>query len=188
MRNFHQIGQNVQVFPIMHAVMRRKDLWNLNNARTATPNSPHREANDIWLRYCDVTPESTVESVINDHKTHCFPAWSELPEVRPVIFDLMRSVNGIELGRVIITHLGPGKRIYPHSDSGSYAKLFERYHVLLQSDNGCVFKCGGEEVTMKTADVWWLDNTQVHEVVNNSGNDRYSLIVDIRCHDDYRSD
>ena len=80
MRNFHQIGQNVQVFPIMHAVMRRKDLWNLNNARTATPNSPHREANDIWLRYCDVTPESTVESVINDHKTHCFPAWSELPE------------------------------------------------------------------------------------------------------------
>jgi hypothetical protein len=33
---------------------------------------------------------------------------------------------------------------------------------------------------MKTGDIWWFDNSQEHEVLNNSADDRLALIVDIR--------
>jgi len=31
-----------------------------------------------------------------------------------------------------------------------------------------------------SGEVWWFDNTQEHEVMNNSADDRIVMIVDIR--------
>ena len=42
--------------------------------------------------------------------------------MRPIVFDLMRRIEAVSLGRVIITRLQPGGRIAPHADTdGDYA-------------------------------------------------------------------
>ena len=87
---------------------------------------------------------------------------------------------GVRLGRVIITRLPPGKTITPHVDSGSHAEYYDRYHVTLQNNPGSIFRCGNEHVFMATGDIWWLDNSIEHEVINNSVDDRITMIVDIR--------
>jgi hypothetical protein len=45
---------------------------------------------------------------------------------------------------------------------------------------GAVLKAGDEQINMLTGECFWFDNSQVHEVVNNSADERVSMVVDIR--------
>jgi len=100
--------------------------------------------------------------------------------IRDVVLNLMRRVNGVQLGRVVITRLAPGKSIAAHEDHGAPAWFYQRYQVMLQCRPGCVFKCGEEVIAASTGEVFWFDNTKTHSVTNNSDTDRIALIVDVR--------
>lgn len=172
------MAEGVDTMPLVHALHTRPDLWNRNALRREYPGTPHRECDDIWLRF---QPEGmTVDQIVDAHESVNYSGFAELPAARSIIFALMRQVEGERLGRVMITRLAPGKRIYPHVDGGDHAAYFKRYQVALQSYPGVVFRAADEQVQMRTGDVWWFDNSQEHEVVNNSGDDRLALIIDIR--------
>lgn len=178
MRNFYRLTQGLDTSHIMHDLTSRPELWNRNDLRRAYPGTPHRECDDIWLRF---QPEGlTNEQIVDAHESVNYPAMSELPMVRSIIFGLMRQVEGERLGRVLITRLAPGKRIYPHADGGDHAAYFRRYQIALHSLPGVLFRAGDEQVNMRTGEVWWFNNGIEHEVVNNSADDRVALIVDIR--------
>lgn len=190
MRNFLKLAQGVNVLPLLHAVHRQDYLWNENNLRTTHVQSPHTEVDDIWLRFNDLTKykklpkkkdQSEYAGIIDEHESICYPAWFKLPEAHPLIFDLMRMVNGIRLGRVLITRLAPGKSIAAHVDGGEHAAYYERYHLILQNSPGSNFRAGDETICMRAGDLYWFDNSKEHEVINRSADDRVTLIVDIRC-------
>lgn len=170
--------------PLMAALMRQPELWNQNKLRTTHPESPHTEVSDIWLRFNDLTKYEAAgeySGVIDEHESIDYPAFALLPQARQIIFDLMRTVEGKRLGRVLITKMLPGAKIAPHVDGGEHAAYYERYHVILQNNPGSIFRCGDETITMKTGDVYWFNNAIEHEVINNSADDRLTLIVDIKC-------
>jgi Aspartyl/Asparaginyl beta-hydroxylase len=97
-----------------------------------------------------------------------------------MVFGLMGKVEGERLGRVMINRLRPGGRVYPHADTPAHADYWDRYHVVLQSGPGCLFRCGDETVQMATGECWWFQNALEHEVTNNSADDRIHLIIDVR--------
>jgi len=178
MRNFYRLCEGIDTVSIVHALQTRPELWNRNELRREYPGTPHEECDDIWVRF---QPEGmTVEQVVDAHESINYPALAELPGLRPIIFGLMRQVEGERLGRVLISRLAPGGRIHPHVDGGDHARYYKRYQIALQSLPGVVFRAGDETVTMRTGDIWWFDNSIEHEVVNNSADDRLALIVDIR--------
>lgn len=177
MRHFHRIAEGIDFFPVVHALQRQPDLWNAHPIRTTHPGTAHSQADDILVWFNDT---SDPQAVVNDREVISYPAWEKLPQLRPVIFDLMRRVEAARLGRVIISRLAPGKQITPHVDGGAPATYFERYQLALQSLPGVQFTAGAETVQMRTGDVWWFDNQQEHSVVNNSADDRLALIVDLR--------
>ena len=41
-------------------------------------------------------------------------------------------------------------------------------------------RAGDEQLEMRSGDVFWFNNKLEHEVVNNSGMDRISIVVDIK--------
>lgn len=196
MRHFHLLAEGVNVAPLLDAVVRQKELWNQYTLRTTHPHSPHTQVDDIWLRFNDLTPYlkhkegveagggeydmNAVAGVLDEHESICYPAWFKLPGAQQIIFDLMRRVEGVRLGRVLITRLAPGNVIAPHVDGGSHAEYYERYHVLLKNRPGSIFRCGVEKLYMKPGEVWWFDNGVEHEVYNHSDDDRITMIVDIR--------
>lgn len=185
MRNFQLIAQGVDVLPLLLAVQQRAELWNANVLRTEYPGTPHNEVDDIWLRFDDVekllkNPEDAIK-LLDLNEVINYPAWSLLPQAKPLIFDLMHRVWGTRLGRVLITRLGPGKRIAPHCDEGGHAEYYERYHIILQNAPGSVFHCGNESVAMTPGSVWWFQNSVEHEIVNNSQDDRLTMVIDIRA-------
>lgn len=194
MRNFHRIAENVNVMPLLHQVVRHKELWNQNTFRTTFPNTPHVDVDDIWLRFSDPVKCSTTTKVIGDDSPIWYPAARVLTESRDIILNLMRATNAYELGRVLISRVRPGGVILPHRDSeGEYVLTpdIARYHVILQGLPGSLYTCGEpdsegnasldvETVQMLTGEVWWFDAHKLHHIQNNSADDRIHLLVDVR--------
>lgn len=183
MRNFHKIATNVNTLPLLHAVQRHPELWNVNKFRTSFPNTPHSEVDDIWLRFSDPETCTTIGNVIGDDRPIWHSAAEILTQARPLVLDLMRAVDAYDLGRLLVTRLAPGGRILRHADKdGDYVQALDRarYHVVLQGLPGSLYVCGNETVCMQTGEVWWFNAHEEHEVVNNSEDDRIHLLVDVR--------
>lgn len=184
MKNFLKIVDGCDVMPLMYAVQQNPGLWNQNKLRTSIPESPHFAVSDIWLRFNDLTRATQTGDasyVMDEHESIDYPAFAQLPQARPLIFGVMSRVGGERLGRCMITKLPPGGRITPHVDGGSHAAYYERFHIVLQAKAGSRFRAGDEVVEMKTGEIYWFDNSQEHEVLNASDDDRVHLIVDVRC-------
>lgn len=185
MKHFLRIASNINVLPLLQALQRQPELWSADrvrqdfseSGRELFKQSPHADVDDIILRFPDRDSPTLGDDLICANKE----AFSRLPQARPLVLGLMNQVEGAMLGRVLITRLAPGKCITPHADTrGAYANYFKRYHVMLQCEPGAVFRAGAEQVQMRAGEVWQFDAHAMHEVVNNSTDDRISLIVDIR--------
>lgn len=192
MRHFQKIA-DIDPVPLLHAVMRQPGLWNdPASTRTRHPMSLHQNIDDIVLRYNEFGDgNDLLDKVSSSVACVNYPAFSALPQAQPIVFWLMARVAGEHLGRVFISRMGPGMTVPRHSDRIPPAEAafpdrvppavyYERYQVALKSAPGVLFRAGGEEVHMAAGEVWWFNNCIEHEVVNNSREDRISLVVDIR--------
>lgn len=185
MKNFLKIGEGqAMTLALLQEIHRQPDLWDENKLRTTTPGSPHSEVSDIWLFFNktlqDATQEELFRKIVNDREVVPYRAWPRLPSARPLIFGLMRQVEAVRLGRVIITKLMPGGKIAPHVDGGAPATFYTRYQIALQCLPGNMFRIDNEQVEMCSGDIWMIDNKKEHEVINNSVDDRIVMIVDLR--------
>ncbi|WP_070152616.1 aspartyl/asparaginyl beta-hydroxylase domain-containing protein [Sphingobium phenoxybenzoativorans] len=177
MRNFLNIAEGIDVTPMLDALAAHPELWNQNDLRTTHPQSPHTAVDDIWLRFNRLGVSAA--DTIDDIQTYPYPAWDILHPVRDMVLNLMRRVGGTQLGRVIITRLPAGAVITPHEDHGAPVTFYRRYQIILQSLQGSIFTCGGEQLQMRSGEAWWIDNKQTHSVTNNSADDRIVIITDI---------
>lgn len=174
MRNFLKIA-DADVVPLLQLLAINPDLWDENTLRTQHENTAHGATSDVWVWFNDVAGD-----VVNDIQTYPYRAWDVLHPLKPIVLDLMRRVNGTQLGRVLITKLPPGKSITPHVDGGAPATFYTRFQIALQTGQGTVFHIGDEQRTFKAGEIWWIDNTKEHSVVNNGADDRIVCIVDIK--------
>lgn len=186
MRNFIPVG-NFDVLPLQMALARNADLWDEWTYRTSFNGTPFAGMSDILLRYSDVelhVGSQSPDAVTNDVTTlQFYRAWHALPEVRPIVFELMRRFHGISLGRVMIARLPPGGIIKRHADDyGLYALRDDgmRFHVCVQALPGCAFHCGDETIQMTTGMCWWFNHKEPHSAENNSADERIHLLVDIQ--------
>lgn len=175
MKFFTLIAQNIDVVPVLNALAGHPELWDANTLRTKHPGTAHSNVSDIWAWFNDPSGD-----VVNDREVIEYPAWREIPQLRPLIYDLMRRVEAVRLGRVIITKLLPGKSITPHVDGGAPATFFTRYQIALQSLPGALFDIGDESINFKTGDCWRINNRETHSVFNGSADDRIVIIIDLR--------
>lgn len=186
MRNFQRIGSGLDITPLLLAIKRRSDLWKEDTYLRDYPQGPFEQIESIMLRFPTKSVHETEEELqkhvtaYDQHESVDYPAYAVLPEARPLIMNLMHYVGGERLGRVMINKIAPGGVIYPHTDTQSHTDYYSRFHIVLQSQPGVLFRAGEEQTYMATGEAWWFDNSQEHEVINNSGDDRIHMIVDIR--------
>lgn len=202
MRNFLKLTEGLDVSALLLAVTSQPELWNEYKVRTqGHPESVHRVVDDIVLRYNRFEPgEDFVDKVCSSIDCVDYPGWHRVPQAHPFIHGLMTRVAGVHLGRVMISRVGPGIAIPPHSDRIEPAEqafpdrvppavYYKRYHVCLTSAPGVRFICGDEgafeEVYMAPGEAWWFNNQKLHAVANNSQKDRIHLICDIRSERDF---
>jgi hypothetical protein len=153
------------------------DLWDVFTARQDTQGSPHHDTRCILLR-APAGDVLTVEVVFNELEAVDTGAIEYLPAVRDLCIAACERLGVKELGRVMLVELAPGGHIDPHFDDGAYAAHYQRFHLVLQSDEGNTFTNGGETIHMKPGELWQFNHRAEHEVRNDSARPRIHLIID----------
>lgn len=170
-----RIASGLTVAPILWALQEHPELWNTQRARTEDPASPHHGLDDIWARYGD--PERAIDGQPHDAR---WWAAAEVLGIKTMCHDLMRAVDGVELGGVLITRVPPGREVKPHTDPGWHARRYEKFAVQITSAPGQRFCFEGEELETRPGDVFWFDNAHTHWVTNPTNYERITMIVCIR--------
>ena len=185
-KHFSKIAFDMHVLPLQLALRRMPKLFGKYNDR-CVGDSPHRESTDMWLRYNrrsavdECSERLTADHPANGpHRSVWYPAYYQLPQARPIIFDLMTLVEGEELGSVLIVKLEPGKTIYPHCDGGWAAGFYEKYFIPVQIAPGSVFNFPDGSFNAQLGDVYWFDNSVPHSYENHSNQDTIMMIVTVR--------
>lgn len=166
-------GLKLDVAPLRAALEARPHLWDRIPIRTGSPDSPHRELSDIWVRYVSVqdAPRNQPAPFV----WHLGP--DELPEVMPLIHKVMNHVGAARLGGVLITRIPPGATCHPHADRGWHAESYEKYAVQVASAPGQAFCFEGESLSAEPGECYWFDNAHTHWVTNPTTEARVTLIV-----------
>jgi hypothetical protein len=189
MQNFLKIDSSMNVMPLLLAIYRHakvSDIWKEDTYLRDYAQGPFGDCESIILRFPPRSVHETEETLknhlasIDQHENVDQPVYKLLPEARSLVSPLMAYVHGERLGRVMINKIKPGGQIFPHADTPVHAEYWDRFHIVLQSSPGVLFRCGDEQVYMETGSCWWFNNKLEHEVINNSATDRIHMIVDIR--------
>ncbi len=112
------------------------------------------------------------------HESRWTSGSANFPLARAFITDVATELEA-DLSRAKIVCLPVGRRVYPHIDRGEYYRLRGRYHFILKSSAGSWMKAGDEEIRMREGELWWFDNDQMHEAVNDGVEDRIHIIFDL---------
>jgi uncharacterized cupin superfamily protein len=153
------------------------ELWGQLPLRTH-PRSPHREASDIWVRYNAI--ENLGPAFNEPHDSVWYPCADLIPSVRRFVEEFARQKGAKTIGGILLTRIPPGKQVYWHKDSGWHAQAHRKFIVLLRADHKQTFEFEGEALQADTGDCFEFDNSYAHRVVNNSDNERISLIICLR--------
>lgn len=180
-RQFLQVAQNIDTMPVLLELNRVPRLWNANTARKTYVGTPHAAMDDIWVRFRPADQIEGLHSHQEEYRCAYWPAWHELPSLRPLIRALKNAVDAVELGSILITRLLPGGAILPHSDCGSWAAEFYNTKLHLTLAGQATVRCEDETVLMQCGDAWTFDNLREHEIQNTGEVDRVVLIVSMRC-------
>ena len=177
---FVQLASGVDVVPVLLELNRAAHLWDRNPERRLYPGTPHAAMVDVTVRYM---PEAqlTLEARALEHRNVFWPAWYELPSLRPMIFALMNRVACVELGSILITKLPAGGRILPHSDAGSWAPEYYNCKCHITLEGSALVSCEGEVCRFDAGSIWTFDNLITHSVECEGERDRVVCIVSMRC-------
>jgi hypothetical protein len=189
MKNFQKLSGGIDIIPLLMAIKRRPQWFTADTfLRDYNQGIPFGCVETIFLRWPTIQDGSQMTEEqkkaymegMDQHESVSRPEYTMLPESRLLVMNLMHYVGGERLGRVMINKIAPGGKITPHADTPAHANYYTRFHIVLQSSPGVVFKCDDEQVYMGAGECWWFNNKLVHEVINNSADDRIHMIVDIR--------
>jgi hypothetical protein len=170
----------------IHRFEKSNAIWKSDTYLRDYPQGPFGDCESIILRFPPRSVFETEEELkkhqltFDQHECVDQEVFKMLPEARPLIFGVMAFAQGERLGRVIINKIKPGGKIYPHADTAAHAEYYDRFHVVLKSQPGVIFRAGEEEIYMPIGSAWWFDNSQEHEVINNSCDDRIHMVIDVR--------
>ncbi len=181
MRHFRLIDEGLPVADVLEQIDRHPDLWGRHPERIVVPGSPHAQSSDIWLRF---RPQSELQEPADygaPHFAEFYPAWSDLPALHPLVFDVMRTVQATYLGGILITRIPAGAAILPHVDSGWHPETMDtKAYIVLRANDGCINYCGNESVVMRAGEAWTFRNDVVHSVENHGDTERIAVIATMR--------
>lgn len=181
MKNFYCLAAGVNMTALAMEILRQEHLWREDTYLRDYPQGPFRDVETIFLRFPPASVSELERSVRDQHECVWMDGALHLPAARALIFALMGQVQGERLGRVMVNKIRPGGRIFPHADTPAHAQYYSRFHYVVMSAPGVLFRCGEEQIGMQTGQLWWFNNALEHEVVNNSPQERIHLIIDVRC-------
>jgi len=166
------------------------ELWQELEHLCAVPWIPHVNQRDYQGSW-DVLP---LRCLSTHHHAHPIlqgfahdgeGAWQDLPILTrtPQLHNLLKNIPA-PLKSVRLMRLAAGAEIKPHRDPGLAWEYGEaRMHLPLRTDPRVIFWVGGQQISMREGELWYMNADLEHSVVNASTQDRIHLVVDCVVND-----
>lgn len=180
--NFQLVRQGLDVASLLDQIEAHPELWGQQTARLGV-GSPHAQSTDIWVRYRDLDAYrdqhgADMRAFCDEHKSVWLPPSEFLSEAMPIARLL---AGGDErLGGVLLTRLPAGCVIAPHVDAGWHAAAHVKFYVAVKVRAGAVFGFPDGDIKASDGDVWQFRNDVPHWVLNDSAEERISMIVCVK--------
>ena len=175
------VSSGLDVAPLVNQLACHPELWNQHTMRTEAYGTPHREVDDIWVRYNPWRNFTGDPQAFNsEHVSEWYPCISDIPAAWKLARKVMREVGGKSLGGVLITRIPTGGEVKPHVDNGWHASHYEKFAVQVKGDRDQAFCFDGCELRPNPGDLYTFDNSQRHWVTNESESERITLIICVR--------
>ena len=176
MTHLKRLAAGIHTAPLLEEIQAQPELWLWNRDRQ-TKVACQRETESIYLRaaakpFPAGLSGNDVQLTRRTRLAKCFPNTLAFCEG-------FAALEEAKLGRVTLVKLQPMGRVYPHIDHGSYYRIRDRYHLVLDSDQGSPLISGGQMALLREGELWVFDNKQTHEAANLSQRPRIHLIFDI---------
>ncbi len=176
MQFFQRIKAGIDPRPFLDEIASIEGAWDVSTGRQDKIDV-QREALAIPLR--GLRKSAIGERKRRDVHESRWTTGSKLyPVARRFLKDFAKEQDAL-LSRAKIVCLPAGRRVYPHIDRGDYYAVRDRYHLVLRSAAGSWLKAGDEEVRLREGELWWFDNKQMHEAMNDGDQDRIHMIFDL---------
>lgn len=172
MQHIHTLRSGIDVMPAMLALKRNPHLWNLHTKRTLSDGTPHKEVDDIWLRYADGLTDPS-----KPHTSVWYDGYYAMPAFRELIFGICGLIQCEQLGGVLITRIAPGQSVKPHNDLGWHAEYYDKFALQLAAHPQQAFCYDDGQHVTAPGDLYWFNNQQTHWVTNDSPVERITMIV-----------
>jgi hypothetical protein len=174
-----QTGWDVE--PLQQQLAAHPDVWNRHTMRTASEGTPHREVDDIWVRYNAWENFSgDAEAFNSEHESEWYPVVAQLPAAWSLARRVARLAGMRKLGGVLITRVPPGGEVKPHVDHGWHAHAHDKIAVQIQGNRGQSFCFDMVSLRTVPGDVYQFDNSFKHWVLNPTDQERITMIVCVR--------
>lgn len=178
MKHIGMLAHRFDPQPLLHDLESHPDIWDTITHRTSHPMSPHREVSDIWVRYNDLANfRGDMRQFNAVHDSVWYPVINQLPEILPLVDQLMDHLNAKSLGGILITKVPAGRQVYPHIDQGWHAGNYRKVGMQVAGNADQAFCFDDGELSAKSGECYWFDNHVSHWVRNTSHEDRITLIV-----------
>jgi GNAT superfamily N-acetyltransferase len=153
------------------------EMWHQITARQDFPGSDHKDTQTIYLRgpgHMEVPSDYVAVGNAVDYRGNL----EALPFCEALLCDALKAIGATELGYVMVVKLKAGGRVTPHIDEGPYSDHFTRFHLVLSTNDGCLFHVEQEAQHMAAGELWQFDHKATHAFVNAGDTDRIHIIFD----------
>lgn len=167
---------------LLHELSLIPKVWGQYKFRTGYEGSPHRDIEDIWVRYNALSnlDPANPQKFNEPHESVWYPVADKLPSVARICNRLMEKVGARTLGGVLLTRVPAGAQVHWHRDGGWHASAHRKWCVSIAARTEQTFEFEGEQMRTHAGECFEFDNSYPHAVMNPSYEDRVSLIVSLR--------
>ena len=174
--NFKRIAKGLDVEPLLQLLDAKPELWKEIQTRQKFINSPHKDTETIHVRGA---LKMSAYYLMWDIGAYDYPCMEYLkPALVPLMRPILDKLEVKEMGRVMIVNLKPCGHVTKHNDQGTYADHYQRFHLVLKSNQHCSQTCGNDSQRFEVGDVWWFNHKELHTAHNVGDTDRIHIIFD----------
>lgn len=177
--NINFTGHHLDVKPLIEELAATNE-WNKYVGRLNHPQSPHRDTDDIWLRYAQENLTKPDEKVTGPHESVWYPSCEVLPSAKVLAQTLFDMVGGKQFGGCLIIRVPPGKQVYTHVDRAWHATHYEKIVVQIAGNRETEFSFEDGGLSPIEGEVYWADNYWPHWLINHSAEPWINLTVNYR--------
>ena len=137
---FKRIAYGLDVEPLLELLDARPELWDEITTRQTFTKSPHKDTKTIYVRGA---LKMSPYYVLYDVGAYDYPIMEYLKSALvPLMKPILDKLQVKELGRVLIVNLKSTSQVTRHIDQGTYADHYERFHIVLRSNQHCFLTSG----------------------------------------------